>query len=89
MYLRLIRCLAEWVEKKPAEKYVVTYTVYGRKENGELLLMLTKETDQDYFKKKNISVIDKYVYSVQLSDSNFDPALIYNIDKSTYELQQM
>lgn len=83
------RYLSEWVEKEPKDKYIVTYTVFGRKENGELLLMLTKETDEDYFKAKNTTVVDRYVFSVQYSDSHFDPTLIYNIDKSTYELQKM
>lgn len=52
-------------------------------------MMLTKEKDDTQFTGKNITVIDKQVYSIQPIQSNFDTAMIYSIDKSTYELQNM
>lgn len=82
------RVLQNFVDKADKADYIVTLAVYGKKSNGDLLLSLVKETDLDSL-KRTIDVLDQHVYSIQPSDSVFDPNLVYNIDKATYELKQL
>ncbi|XP_065217057.1 DNA polymerase delta subunit 3-like [Planococcus citri] len=75
-------------ESEDKSKYIVTLVVYGKKEQGDLLLSLIKENEFPAF-QNTISIIDKHVYSIQPAESTFDPEMIYNIDKATYELKQL
>lgn len=81
--------MQEYLDKsEDKSKYTVTLVVYGKKEQGDLLLSLVKESEFPVL-QNSISIIDKHVYSIQPAESTFNPDMIYNIDKATYELKQL